>query len=138
MTVKKTIAIAEQHAAAFARVAAYVIARDGEKVATIAFKFPAGAAGSLYAYVHWLGFPMRRGFAGGYGYDKRTAACVTAARGFDLDAADASAAANGLTPADARPWHIHYRAFLAALLLNDGYDWSRNLEKAGFTVWQAV
>lgn len=27
---------------------------------------------------------------------------------------------------------------LAALPLNDGGDWTRALEKAGFTVWQAV
>lgn len=130
--------IYDMHAKAFDRVSAYVIARDGEKVATVAFKFPADGAGRLYAYAHWLGLPMQRAFAGGYGYDKRTAACVTVARLMDPDAADNAAKEIGPAYCDGRPWLTHYRAFVAALRTDDGYDWTRNLEKAGFTVWQAV
>ena len=70
--------IYEQHAASFANVAAYVILCDGERVATIAFKFPRDGAGRLYAYVHWIGAEMVRGSANGYGYDKRSAACAAA------------------------------------------------------------
>lgn len=128
----------DHHAAAFANVSAFVVSRDGEKVATIALKFPRDGAGRLYAYVHWLGLPMVRGFAGGYGYDKRTAAVVAAARKFGQNAAEKIAAENNITEADGRPWLNGYKAFLAACSLNDGYDWQRNLEKAGFTVWQAV
>lgn len=44
--------IYDQHRAAFSNVSAYVITLDGEKVATIAIKFPRDGAGRLYAYVH--------------------------------------------------------------------------------------
>lgn len=130
--------IYDQHAAAFAHVSAFVIMRDGERVATVAFKFPKDGAGRLYAYVHWLGVPMVRAFAGGYGYDKRTAACVNAACLLDPESADKAAAEFGHAYCAARPWFEHYRPFIAALRTDDGYDWSRNLEKAGFTVLQAV
>lgn len=50
--------IYKQHDTAFARVSGYVIAKDGERVATIAFKFPADGAGRLWAYVHWHTKPM--------------------------------------------------------------------------------
>lgn len=72
--------IYDQHRAAFANVSAYVILRGGERVATIAFKFPRDGAGRLYAYVHWIGVPMVRGFAAGGGYDKRSAAVADAAQ----------------------------------------------------------
>lgn len=130
--------IYDHHRKAFDHVSAYVVTRDGEKVATVAFKFPRDGAGRLYAYVHWLGFPMVRDFAGGYGYDKRTAACIDAAGRLDIDAADKSAAELGAEYVTGRPWFEHYRAFVTAMRVYDGNDWQRNLETAGFTVWQAV
>ena len=108
--------IYDQHRAAFANVSAYVVLKDGERVATIAFKFPRDGAGRLYAYVHWIGVPMVRGFAGGYGYDKRTAACSSAAQRLD-----------GVP-----------HAFIDALWVDTGPTWDEQLRKAGFTVIQAV
>jgi hypothetical protein len=105
-----------QHSAAFSRVSAFVILKDGERVATVTFKFPKDGAGRLYAYVHWIGSPMVRGFAGGYGYDKRSAA--------------ARHAAEKITLADP--------GFLAALLEDSGRYWDDRLRDAGFTVLQAV
>ena len=114
--------IYDQHKAAFARVEAYVILKDGERVATIAFKLPADGAGRLYAYVHWIGLDMARGFAGGGGYDKRSAACHVAARHKLPDFAVLS-----------------YAAFRRALIEGDnGAGWDRCLRDAGFTVLQAV
>lgn len=126
--------IYDQHNAAFNRVSAFVVMRDGERVATIALKFPADGAGRLYAYTHWLGATMTRGYAGGYGYDKRSAA---------VESAVAKIPANPFTAvelqyADGRPWFIHFAAFKAALSDIGGEDWTRLLEKAGFTVLQAV
>jgi hypothetical protein len=72
--------IYDQHAAAFRQVSAFVIAKNGERVATVAIKFPKDGAGRLYAYVHWAGAQMERGSAGGYGYDKRSAAVAAALR----------------------------------------------------------
>ena len=111
-----------QHDAAFSRVSAFVIVQEGERVATIALKFPAGA-GRLYAYVHWLGLPMVRGYAGGYGYDKRSAAVESA-----VDKARRVLVDNG---GDAM-------RFADALDKIGGNDWQRVLESAGFSVFQAV
>lgn len=106
---------------------AYVVMWGGERVATVAIKYPRDGAGRLYSYVHWLGVPMVCGYAGGGGYDKRTAACANAARklpeslpeGYDK---------NG----DA------YSAFLAIMREDGGLDWNSALTRAGFTVLQVV
>jgi hypothetical protein len=122
--------IYDLHTKAFQRVSAYVIARDGERVATIAFKFPADGAGRLYAYVHWVGVPMVRGFAGGYGYDKRTAACASAI---------GKLMARPLTAEQAAEMTIDgLPAFESALATDRGPTWETALREAGFTVWQAV
>jgi hypothetical protein len=119
--------IYEQHDAAFANVAAFVIAKDGEKVATIAFKLPRDGASRLYAYVHWLGVAMVRGYAGGYGYDKRSAACSDAAGKMIKLPRD---------PDESRG--VGFHAFRMALFADDGDDWDRRLRDAGFDVLRAV
>lgn len=123
--------IYKQHESAFARVSAYVVTRDGERVATIAFKYPQDGAGRLYAYVHWLGLPMVRGFAGGYGYDKRSAACANAAKKITGEALKEN---NRYTYHDMAA----FAAFLSAIEKDSGATWESQLRDAGFTVWQAV
>lgn len=118
--------IYDQHSAAFARVSAYVILKDGERVATIAFKFPADGAGRLYAYVHWFGTEMVRGFAGGGGYDKRSAAVADAISKWDSRSTRAPSS------------DVAIAAFRGALNRDDGNYWDRRLEDSGFTVLQAV
>ena len=118
--------IYDQHDKAFARTSAFVIAKNGERVATVAIRFPADGAGRLYAYVHWLGVPMVRGMAGGYGYDKRTAAVADAAAKLHV------ANAPEMEPGGA------FEAFWLAIRKDGGHDWTRSLEDAGFRVWQAV
>jgi len=115
--------IYDQHRAAFSNVSAYVVMHAGERVATVAIKYPRDGAGRLYAYVHWLGVPMVRGFAGGGGYDKRTAACASAAR--KLPEGYAAAADD-------------YRRFVDVMRADGGLDWNTALTGAGFTVFQAV
>lgn len=122
--------IYKQHEAAFARVSAYVVTHDDKRVATIAFKFPADGAGRLYAYVHWLGLPMVRGFAGGYGYDKRRAACANAAKHMKAPQDD-----------DLTTWERDKEAreaFTDAIAKDTGATWESQLRDAGFTVLQAV
>jgi hypothetical protein len=114
-----------QHAAAFRNVAAYVIMRGSERVATIAFKFPADGAGRLYAYVHWIGEPMARGFAGGGGYDKRSAACADAIRKMNPNQRPRSESQECV-------W------FMQALANDDGIGWQDHLRDVGFEVFQAV
>jgi hypothetical protein len=122
--------IYDQHRAAFSNMSAYVVMKDGERVATIAFKFPRDGAGRLYTYVHWLGTEMARGFAGGYGYDKRSAALADVARKLykrpDYEENTRNHAVISLSN------------FIFALNKNDGKSWEDNLRDAGFTVLGAV
>lgn len=117
------------HDRAFPRVSAFVVARGGKRVATIAFKFPADGAGRLYAYVHWLGVEMVRGFAGGGGYDKRTAACANAAH---------KALAMPRDKHDVGDEQAAEYRFWARLAADRGATWDSALREAGFEVWQAV
>lgn len=121
--------IYDQHTAAFAQVSSYAVLKNGEPVATVAFKFPRDGAGRLYAYVHWIGLEMVRGFAGGYGYDKRTAACASAAARMPLD--DGS-------PEMIRAIAAGYAPFRAALARDAGQHWDGALRDAGFTVFQTI
>ena len=116
-----------QHRASFNQVSAYVVMHGGERVATVAIKYPRDGAGRLYAYVHWLGVPMVRGFAGGGGYDKRTAACASAARKLPARLPEGYADNHGV-----------FTAFKAALNRDDGYSWDNNLRHQGFDVLQAM
>jgi hypothetical protein len=119
--------IYEQHRAAFSQVSAYVVMHGADRVATVAIKYPRDGAGRLYAYVHWLGVPMVRGFAGGGGYDKRTAACASAARKLPDHLPEGYDAAADV-----------YAAFLATMRADGGLDWNTALTGAGFNVLQAV
>lgn len=138
--------IYDQHDTAFANVSAFVIAKDGERVATIAFKF--GAA--VTAYVHWCGGRMVRGRADGGGYDRKTAACSDATRRMDnpSQAAWLREAQERCAEPHPQAWDdevtrleaglADWRAFRDALAQDSGRDWSDQLRDAGFDVWQAV
>ena len=128
--------IYDQHRASFPLVSAFIVAKGGERVATVAIKFPRDGAGRLFAYVHWIGIEMVRGYANGYGYDKRTAACC-AAIGRMPASLDLDTYADG-TPHHSEAERADYAAFSAALKRDDGTDWDRHLRDAGFDVWQAV
>lgn len=123
--------IYDQHAAAFRNVSAFIIAKDGERVATVAIKFPKDGAGRLYAYVHWIGVPMVRGSANGYGYDKRSAAVASAIPSMQMLH---GVPGRMFTEAEC----ANQQAFIDAARANTGQDWTRALEAEGFTVWQAV
>lgn len=118
--------IYDQHNTHFGSVAAYVIVRDGERVATVAFARPKRAS-QIYAYVHWIGTRMVRGAAGGGGYDRHSAAAAAAAAGLEPGRFQDTPEAKRL-----------FSAFAAALAKDDGTGWERALREAGFSVWQAV
>lgn len=112
----------DQHRAAFANVCAYVVLKDGDRVASIAFKFGA----SVTAYVQWFGVDMTRGRAGGAGYDRQSAAIGNAARKIpdSINNREGDAIARA--------------AFIDACGDRDGRTWDQRLRDAGFTVFQAV
>ncbi len=123
--------IYDQHKAAFANVSAYVITdAKGDRVATIAFKYPRDGAGRLYAYVHVFGCAMVRGFAAGGGYDKHSAAVASAARKIPND------------PGKSGHWTAEesasFRTLLQTLRLDDSNTWHNSLLAARFNVLQAV
>ncbi len=127
--------IYDQHDKAFASVSAFVVVKDGKRVATVAIKFPRDGASRLYAYLHWMGIEMVRGWAGGYGYDKRSAAVLDASA--RLPELDHDTYGDG-TPHHSEEERASYDAFRRALSGHDGLDWDRKLRDAGFEVWQAV
>lgn len=65
----------------FAQVSSFVIldAESKNVVAKIALKYPKDGAGRLSCYMHIIGTEVQIGTASGYGYDKRTAAIISAA-----------------------------------------------------------
>jgi hypothetical protein len=66
---------------AFKQVSAFVVMdRDTmQPITKIALKFPSDGAGRVNAYIHLIGMEVQHGYAGGYGYDKRTASIISAA-----------------------------------------------------------
>ncbi len=119
----------DQHSTAFNQVSAYVVLNGAkELVATVAFKFPKDGSGRLYCYLHIHGVAMVRGFANGYGYDK-------------ISAAAGSAVKRIVARNDERPTDAATRETILAMqaaIKDSGYSWDRELENAGFTVFQAV
>jgi hypothetical protein len=109
---------------AFSNVRAYAVFKDGAPVAKIVFKFPRNGASALPVFVHFMGLRMVKGVAKGYGYDKKTAACIHAAE--------------TLRKENANETNPDFLAFVNALSIDDGYDFARNLEKSGFLVFQVV
>ena len=127
--------IYDQHRAAFANVSAFVVLDDaGERVATVAIKFPRDGAGRLWAYVHLIGVPVVRAYASGYGYDKRSAAVAAAIAkipAYDLKG-------EPITSEYGERINATREAFKAAAPAMDSDDWTRALERQGFRVIQAV
>lgn len=124
--------IYEQHAAAFSKVSAFVILDlNGERVATVAIKYPNDGAGRLYAYVHLLGVEMVRAHANGYGYDKRSAAVAAAIA--KIKAYEAPECVNKARPVNVNRWKMQ-----SAAPAMESRDWTQAIEAAGFRVLQAV
>ncbi len=123
--------IYEQHDAAFKNVSAYVITdKTGERVATIAFKFPKDGAGRLTTYFHIIGIPMIKGTASGYGYDKRSAALDNA-----MEKPISLVDYHGDCAAMQEEINRFRMAFEAG---NAGSQWDTALRDAGYNVLQAV
>lgn len=134
--------IYDLHSKAFSNVSAFVVMREKrksddtgtelERVATIAMKYPRDGASRQWCYLHVLGLPMVRGYAGGCGYDKNSAAFQDAA------ARQCGAKLESWQTSD---YSGEYR--IAALMRDsfngrEGHDWQANLRHAGFIVLQAV
>jgi hypothetical protein len=124
----------KQHDATFRGISAWVILKDGERVATFAVKYNNGGANgvTVTAYLHVLGLPMVRFREGpGGGYDMKSAAFSRAAakamRESSLDVAEIAhqlAARNVLADFSEYP--------------DAGDHWDGWLSKRGYQVEQAV
>lgn len=119
--------IYSKHDKAFNKVSAYVVVKDGQRVATVALKF----GGAVTAYVHWIGLEMTFGIAGGGGYDRQSAAVAYAARkAIEAHRHDALEPITATTEARA--------AFFKACERDGGPRWDDAVRDAGFSVFQAV
>ena len=130
--------IYDQHRAAFSNVSAYVVVKDGKGVATIAFKFPRDGAGRLYCYLHFIGVEMVRDYAGGGGYDKRSAAVTRAALKIKQDPLPNTVAGQQWAEVAHLAEAECLQKFKAALVNIGGKNWSDALRDAGYQVLQAV
>lgn len=87
-------------------ISAYIVLRDGKYIATVQFHF--GDTGRVQCDIYAPYELVHQRAAGGYGYDKRTAAASGAViEGYEID---------GFT----------------------GWEWDRQLEEIGFEVIRAV
>ncbi|WP_426050363.1 hypothetical protein [Brevundimonas sp. SL161] len=123
----------DQHQSAFARVSAFVILKDDERVATVALKFPADGAGRLWAYVHLIGVEMVRAHADGFGYDKRSAAVSAAIAKIPAPSDD-----KGRNPEWLAKMNANRAALIIAAATMESHGHESALRSAGFTVLQAV
>ena len=131
---KKETNIYRQHEAAFPRVSAFVVIdKNKERVATIAFHFPKDGAGKLYCYLHVIGITMVRGYAGGYGYDKKSAAIYDASEKLELQ----SGALDELER-DAATNQVISDFKIALKKGADAGAWDNELRSLGYTLLQAV
>lgn len=122
--------IYNQHRAAFANVSALVVMRGKERIATLAFKYPRDGASRLWCYVHFFGMPMVRGYASGYGYDKRTAAVESAIAKIDPEYFSESQWAK---------YRKECSRFCDAInKANNGIDWADSFRNAGYEALSAV
>lgn len=120
-----TRTVYEQFDAAFGRVAAYTLHRNGRFIGRIAFKYPADGAGRLQCFAQVWGGPMTRATAGGGGYDKATAAAYRAVQAIPINGQNVDAIDDVVTLRD-------------ALNSDGGERWTRQLEAAGFSVAHAI
>ncbi|MCW2317092.1 hypothetical protein M2322_002646 [Rhodoblastus acidophilus] len=129
--------IYEAFDSAFAQVSAYAVLKDGEHVANVSFKHPPRGHGErrLTVFVHWIGLEMVKGWAGGCGYDKKTAACSAASR--RLAAVWEAAKKENSGNLD-RFYPKQIDAFIAAIAKDEGHYWNNQLESAGFTVLNVI
>ena len=124
--------IYQQHDAAFNRVSAYAITKDGRHIGNINLKYPQDGAGRVYAYIHCFGYEMQRDYASGYGYDKRDSAIKSAMR-----------KVRAVIMAGEARNDNNENAFLFAFAMNSAGsigsgDWDQAFEKQGFQIWRAI
>jgi hypothetical protein len=115
--------IYDQHAKAFAGVSAYVIAKNGDQIGRVAFKFARSGLRTT-CYFHVLGSEMTRAYASGGGYDKCSAAVHSAIGRIKVEEGDIRTSQRVGAIRDA--------------VTDNGAAWDADLRRAGFDIWQAV
>lgn len=115
--------IYEQHRNAFANVAAYVVTKGDDQIATVAFKFAKSGLRTT-CYLHVLGAQMVRAYASGGGYDKQSAAVHSAV--------------SRVIAHDGDVRTIQRLGMIRDAVTDNGSSWDQDLRRVGFFVWQAV
>ncbi|HEV2155427.1 hypothetical protein [Bradyrhizobium sp.] len=115
--------IYDQHAKAFANVSAYVVAKDGDIIARIAFKHSKSNL-RVTCYLHILGAQMVKAYATGGNYDRHTAA--------------ARSAISKVVAEDTDIRTVQRVGAFRDAVTDNGAHWDQDLRRVGFDVWQAV
>jgi len=116
--------IYELHDKAFQHVRAYALVHKGQHVGLISFKYPNDGAGRLWCYVHLFGLTMARGYAGGYGYDKTSAAAFAAVQNIPTDSG--------------QPLASKLAIALRKAVKGEGSDWKDDFKRAHVKTLRAL
>lgn len=116
--------IYDQHSKAFANVSAFVVARHGDRIASVAFKRSSAGKGRMYCYLQIFGADMVRACAIGTGRDMKSAAVHSAI--------------GRVVAHDGDIKTIQLLGAIRDAVTDNGASWDQDLRKAGFDVWQAV
>ena len=121
--------IYDQFDAAFRHVTAKAIMYNGKHVANVSLKY----GSRVYAYVHFIGSEMVRGFAGGGGYDKASAAVFEA-----IDKLKSSPVGKYEGETLRTDPQRGFEAFTSVENHDSGADWDRCLRDAGFEIINVI
>lgn len=125
--------IYDRHDKAFSGTEAYVLINPKQpdsRLATIAFK--RGSTGNVRCFFHFIGYEMTCGNAGGYGYDKCSAAFLDAVEKHYKNISDIEYEAVAKDLAKVK------LILDAAVAGNGSSRWHNALRNAGFYLFQAV
>ena len=130
--------IYDLHSKAFSNTSAYVICANGERAMTIAIKYPKDGAGRLWAYVHFIGQPMVRSYANGYGYDKTSAAITNAIESIPLPVVSAELAGKAWAELSSTKDRETITELQRAFKDIGGKGWGDIFRELGYQVYRAV
>lgn len=112
----------ERFDTATTNIGAYTVHLGGRYIGRLVFKFPREGAGRVHCFAQVWGLAMERGWAGGGGYDKRSAAARSAVKSITVE--------DGADPEATK----HLKVWQEQLAGYDGDTWNAALERAGYQV----
>lgn len=126
------------HEKAFSNVQAYAIFKGKKHLANVNLKFPRDGAERLWCYFHIIGLEMVRAYAGGYGYDKRSAAVQAAIQTHPIPELSDNLKDQDWAQKDIKKDIKAVKALKKVAKDMEGQDWAQALRDNGYKVIQVV